>query len=580
MFHKENLLDILVQKGVFITPEVLADIVKTAESRNESIEKVILERKIIDEEDLAQIKSEIYGLPYVDLRKREVGDEILNKISKNISENYRVVCFDADKALIKIGIVDPDNFKAIEAIDYLAKGQGLRVEYYYISAQSFLSVHKQYVSLTQELSSALETKQAESDLMDITEQEKIDISDATKSAPVIRIVSVIIRHAVEGGASDIHIEPTQKETRVRYRIDGVLHTSLVLPRSVHDAIVSRIKVMANLKLDETRIPQDGHIRLVVNEKEYDFRVSVLPLVDTEKVVMRVLDTAKGAPTIEELGYEGEQYKLIKEAAEKTEGLIVVTGPTGSGKSTTLFSILNLVNKEGVNIATLEDPVEYQIKGINQSQVRPEIGYTFAAGLRSFLRQDPDIIMVGEIRDQETCELAVHAAMTGHLVFSTVHTLNAISTVARLEDMGIEPFLLGATLKMIVAQRLVRKICAQCKEETVLPEKYLNEIKEELDKVGVEYISTLIKDYKKENIKFFHGKGCGHCGNTGYAGRVAISEVLFVNHELKELISASNELLSLDTVRKYQKFISIKQDGVIKALKGVTTMEEVLRVMRD
>jgi len=580
MFHKENLLDILVQKGVFITPEALAEIVKTAEANNETIENVILERKIISEEDLAQIKSEIYGLPYIDLRKKEVGSQILNKIAKNVSENYRVVCFDREKDVIKIGIVDPDNFKAIEAIDYLAKGQGLRVEYYFISQQSFLAVFKQYVSLTQELTSALETKQAENDVINVEEQEKAELGDITKSAPVIRIVSVIIRHAVEGGASDIHIEPMHKETRVRYRIDGILHTSLVLPRSIHDAIVARIKVMANLKLDETRIPQDGHIRLIVNEKEFDFRVSILPLVDTEKVVMRVLDTGKGAPTVEELGYEGEQYELIKESAKKTEGLIVITGPTGSGKSTTLFSILNLVNKEGVNIATLEDPVEYQIKGINQSQVKPEIGYTFAAGLRSFLRQDPDIIMVGEIRDQETAELSIHAAMTGHLVFSTVHTLDAIGTVARLVDMGVEPFLLGATLKMIVAQRLVRKICSQCVEETTLPENYLSDIGQELDNIGAEYLGKLIKNYKREDVKFFHGKGCGHCGNTGYSGRVAISEVLFITKELKELISADKGELTIEEIRKYQKFISIKQDGIIKAMKGVTTIEEVLRVMRD
>jgi type IV pilus assembly protein PilB len=477
--------------------------------------------------------------------------------------------------------VDPDNFKAIEAIEFLAKGQGLHVEYYHISTQSFAEAFKQYVSLSQELSSALETKQAEvEEVATAEDSEKIEFGDLTKSAPVIRIVSVIVRHAIEGGASDIHIEPMSKETRVRYRIDGILHTSLVLPRSIHGAIVARIKVMANLKLDETRIPQDGHIRLIINEKEYDFRVSILPLVDTEKVVMRVLDIAKGAPTIEDLGYEGEQYELVKKGLEQTEGLIVVTGPTGSGKSTTLFSILNIVNKEGVNIATLEDPVEYQIKGINQSQVKPEIGYTFASGLRSFLRQDPDIIMVGEIRDQETGELAVHAAMTGHLVFSTIHTMDAIGIIGRLLDMGIEPFLLGSTLKTVIAQRLVRKICTHCKEEEKIPEDLLKEIKQDLSKVNSEYIKTLFKDYQIENLKFFKGKGCPDCGNTGYHGRVAISEVLDINKEIKEIINNGKDKLSVETVRQYQKFISIKQDGIIKALKGVTTLEEVLRVMRD
>lgn len=579
MSHREDLIDILIKKNL-ISKELVAEFLKQSEKDGVSFEEVLMENKVIKEEDLAMIRAEIYNLPYVDLTKKEISDGILNKLPKTISENYRIVCFDLDKDVIKVGLTDPDNFKAIEAVDYLVKGGGLHVEYYFISGQSFRSGFKQYVSLAKELTSALEKKKAEENVVEVKEKDKAELNEITKSAPVIRIVSVIIRHAVEGGASDIHIEPMQKETRVRYRIDGVLHTSLVLPRSVHDAIVARIKVMANLKLDETRIPQDGRIRLVVNEKEYDFRVSILPLVNTEKVVMRVLDTSKGAPKLEDLGYEGEQYEIIMEGTKKTEGLIVITGPTGSGKSTTLFSVLNIVNKEGINIATLEDPVEYQIKGVNQSQIKPEIGYTFAAGLRSFLRQDPDVIMVGEIRDQETGELAIHAALTGHLVFSTLHTLDAVGTITRLVEMDLEPFLLGTTLKVVVAQRLTRKICKHCKSEVSLSDKYKKEITDELKIIGDEYLKKIYPEFDINNLKFYKGKGCARCGNTGYAGRIAISEVINIGEDLKELIVGGKNTLSPKDVRKFQKFISIKQDGFIKVIKGLTTIDEIFRVMKD
>jgi type IV pilus assembly protein PilB len=580
MINEEEILKILLQNKK-ITVEQLTEILQEADIAKKRVVDIITEKKIIDQEDLTKIRAGIANLSYENLIEKEISEGVLNTIPSEVSENYKIVCFDKDSKRIKVGLIDPDNFKAIEAVDFLAKGAKLAVEYYVISELSYKQAFKQYKSFAKELSSALKTRAAEEDgLVANQEKEEIELADITQSAPVAKIVSVIIRHAVEGGASDIHIEPLQKETRVRYRIDGILHTSLVLPRTVHSAVVARVKVMANLKLDETRIPQDGRIRLIINDKEFDFRVSILPLINTEKVVMRILDTSKKPPTLYELGYQGEQLKIIETNLKKSEGMLLATGPTGSGKSTTLFTILNLLNQEGINISTLEDPVEYQIKGVNQSQIRPLIGYTFSTGLRSFLRQDPDVIMVGEIRDEETAELSIHAALTGHYVVSTLHTTNAPGAITRLIDMKVEPFLLGSTLHTVIAQRLGRKICNFCKEEIKIPPEYIKEITSELNQLPENYIKNLVKDYVPDKFHFYKGKGCPRCGNTGYGGRVAICEVLDINNKLKDLIINGNKHLSLEEIRNSEIFVTMFQDGILKVLQGITTMEEVLRIMRD
>jgi type IV pilus assembly protein PilB len=338
--------------------------------------------------------------------------------------------------------------------------------------------------------------------------------------------------------------------------------------------------MANLKLDETRIPQDGRIRVRIGDKDVDLRISILPLLGDEKVVMRILDVSKKAPTIEDLGFMGNSLKIIKKNIKKTEGMFLMTGPTGSGKSTTLFSILNILNKEGVNISTLEDPVEYYIAGVNQSQVKPEIGFTFASGLRALLRQDPNIIMVGEIRDNETAELAVHAGLTGHFVLSTLHTNDAIGAIPRLVDMGAEPFLLGSTLNTVVAQRLVRKICSFCKAEENLPEQKIKDAEENLNKVPEAYIKENLPDFNIKNLVFYKGKGCSHCGNTGYSGRLVIAEIIDITDDIKEIIIENKKTLKTEDLVKSQNFITIKQDSIIKVLLGLTTMEEVSRVLSE
>ena len=463
MQKKVKILKILKDKGL-VDDEKIKEIDELI-SGGEEFDNIIVNKKLLQTEELAKLKAEIFHMPYVSLLEEQVDPLILNVISSDVAKNYKIVCFSRSSGIIKIGITDPDNFKAIEAVDFLAKGGGLHVDFYVISIDSFNNVFKQYKILDNELSSALQRREEDEALiLEEKEEAEVKAKNVSKSAPVTKIVTVIIRQAVEGGASDIHIEPLQRETRVRYRVDGILRTSLVLPRSVHNAIVARIKVMAGLKLDETRIPQDGRIRITINDKDVDFRVSILPLIKTEKVVMRILNTDKGAPKLEDLGFQGIQYDVVINNLKKTEGMMLVTGPTGSGKSTTLFSVLGIINKDKINISTLEDPVEYQMKGVNQSQIKPEIGYTFAAGLRSFLRQDPDVIMVGEIRDEETAELAIHAALTGHSVLSTLHTTSAIGSIPRFVDMGVEPFLISSTLNTIIAQRLARRICPKCKDQ--------------------------------------------------------------------------------------------------------------------
>jgi len=596
MTKTEELLNLLVENKL-IAASALEEI-KKQPSFNINPEGVIVEKGLVDVEELVKLKAKLYSFQYRNLSGVKISEPALNLISPEVAENYNIICFEIAQKSMKVGMLDPENYKAVEVVDFIAKKQGLRSEYFLISPPSLsqaLAQYKtlnqeapttdledssvQYKSLSEEVSGALKSK-AEEDALEQSKRkaEAGQVEEIIRAAPVSKIVSVIIRHAVEGRASDVHIEPMRKESRVRYRIDGILHTSLVLPKNVHSAIVGRIKVLAELKLDETRIPQDGRIRVNINNRDIDLRVSVLPLLDDEKIVMRILDIAKGAPSLGELGFMGPGLKIILSNLEKTSGLFLVAGPTGSGKSTTLFSVLTDLNKEGINISTLEDPIEYYVKGVNQSQVRPEIGFTFASGLRSLLRQDPDVIMVGEIRDNETAELGIHASLTGHFVLSTLHTNDAIGAIPRLLDMEVEPFLLGSTLNVVLAQRLARKICEYCKVEQKLPQDVVDEVKKELGATPSAVVKQMLPDFNIEKLKFYKGQGCTRCGSTGYMGRVALAEVLDVNDEIKQLIIDNKKNITLEDLVKNQNFITMKQDGIIKVLLGLTTMEEVLRTV--
>ncbi len=548
------------------------------------IDKIIKKASLLDSEEYTKIKAEVTNIPYKNLIDESIDEEVLKLLPPDLSRNYKMVLFNKVGNILEVGLVNPENFSAVEAAEFLAHKNNCNVKYYLISEESFEYVAKKLGNIAEEVGEVLgyaKEKLAKGEGEIEIEEAKLEsdnFEEIIRSAPVSRIISVILKHAVEGRASDIHIEPVNKQSITRFRVDGKLHSSIVLPIYIHNALIARVKVMANMKIDETRIPQDGRIRVKIKKERVDLRVSTLPLIDYEKVVMRVLSTPKKIPSLEEIGFSGFLKDKIEENIKRPNGMILVTGPTGSGKSFTLFTFLNKINSEEINISTLEDPVEYNIVGVNQSQVRPEAKYTFASGLRSMLRQDPDVIMVGEIRDEETAELAIHAALTGHLVFSTLHTNSASAAIPRLIDMKIEPFLLASTLNMILAQRLVRTICDGCREEYKLPANLEDKIINRIESIPEKAFFGKIK--KGDPIKFYHGKGCGRCGGTGYKGRAAITEVLVLNRELKNIISSGANMVKFEEELDRQGHIKMLEDGLIKTLNGTTTVEEVLRVTKE
>lgn len=576
----DSLLDILVRDRVITKPK-LDELVAKSRDEGRPLEEYLLGSRLIREEDLIKAKSKLYNLPYVDLFGRIVRAETLNIIPQEIANNYLMVAFNRSADEVSVAMADPSDFKALEAIEFIARKNHLRIAYHIASRSGITYILRQYESLSAEVEEALKSAEAEAvgragQSVDIAEA---GMEEVIRQAPVSKMVSVIMRHAVEGKASDVHVEPVSNETRIRYRIDGILHTSLVLPKHVHSAIVARIKVLSNMKIDETRIPQDGRFRMTIEGHDVDYRVSTLPLINNEKVVMRILDTSTNLTDFQELGFDGRNLEVMQANIDKSHGMFLITGPTGSGKSTTLYAMMNTLNEDSVNIVSLEDPVEYYMNGINQSQVNPDVGLSFATGLRSILRQDPDVIMVGEIRDTETADLAVHASLTGHIVLSTLHTNDAFGAVPRLIDMKIEPFLIASSLNMVMAQRLVRRICSNCQTELQLPPKLEAEVWAELEQIPKDKLpSDLIL---KRPLKFTRGRGCVRCENTGYKGRVAIAEVLAISEPIKQIITSGGNILEeLKAEFTRQGMYSMKQDGVIKSLKGLTTIEEVWDATRQ
>jgi type IV pilus assembly protein PilB len=509
-----------------------------------------------------------------------IAGSVVNIVPKEVAKKHQMMAFDRTDKAIKIAMVDTENVEALNVLNFISDREGLPVELYVVSQEIFSEIFSHYDEASEALQDALESfKETENDDTneDSAKQKKENELENLKDAPVAKLVEVLISHAVEGKASDIHVEPMDKDYRVRFRVDGVLHVSLIFPLEIGPVVVSRIKILANLKIDEKRKPQDGRFRLNFKGKDIDFRVSSLPVVGGEKIVMRILDKESGTSSVEMLGLLGKALEDIKLAIKETYGMVLLTGPTGSGKSTTLYTLLKILNSEDRNIITLEDPVEYFIEGLNQSQIRPEIGYTFASGLRTILRQDPNVIMVGEIRDAETAELAVHAALTGHLMFSTLHTNTAIGAIPRLIDMGIEPFLLSSALRMVIAQRLVRRICEKCKEEITVSATISNSVRKKIEKISPKELANYGIDLSRE-LKFYHGKGCEVCNGTGLKGRVAIYEAVPITESIKNIIiekQGSEDLIKKE--RDAAGVLSIEQDGVLKILQGLTTIEEVERV---
>lgn len=540
-----------------------------------ALEDWIISQKILEEEDLTKAKADFFNLPYADLRKAVMPQDAFDYIPKESVQFYNLAPFEVSGGVLKVAITDPTNLQALQALEFVGQKKGVQVQLYLASTSSVGVLTGKKKNLTSVVGQALQDFQTERE-KEVKPKVTTAAQENIEGAPIVRIVDVILSNAIEANASDIHIEPSDTDVRVRYRIDGILHTSLMLPKHVHPAVISRLKILANLKIDESRLPQDGRFHVDVAGKSVDLRVSILPLIYGEKVVMRILDKSGKVPTLEDLGVRGKALEWVLENIKKTHGIFLITGPTGSGKSTTLYSILSMINTMAVNIVTLEDPVEYFIEGVNQSQINTDIGLTFAAGLRSILRQDPNVIMVGEIRDKETAELAVHAALTGHLVFSTLHTNNAIGAMPRLIDMQIEPFLLTASVNVVGAQRLVRKVCQDCKKPQPVPEALAAQLKAEVATVPDLYFEGI----SKEHVQIFKGEGCEKCENTGYKGRFGIFEVLPITPEIQELVLAKAPNTKILEVAAKLGMITLRQDGIIKVLRGETTLEEVARVTKE
>lgn len=697
----DTLKKILLASGK-VTPEVLKQAEQTAAQTGESLEQIVIHRHIIGERELVALYAKTINLPYVDLTNVKITRDVLSKIPERIAKRYQAVLFGVDKTknVWQLAMADPED---VQATDVIEKQLGNTIQVYVATAGDIASVLDQYrTGLDTEINQAIQ--ESSDKTAKASAAETVSAQDISEDAPIAKTVNIILEYAVKSRASDVHIEPREGIVQIRYRIDGILRESMTLPRQILPAVVSRIKILANLKIDEHRVPQDGRFKSTIGSKTVAVRVATLPVMDGEKVVMRILDESTKAATLEELGFSGQALESIKSGMKQPNGMILVTGPTGAGKSTTLYSVLTIMNTPSVNISTVEDPVEYRIQGVNQTQVNAQAGMTFANGLRALLRQDPNIIMVGEIRDSETANLAVQAALTGHIVLSTLHTSNAATTLPRLLDMNIEPFLIATTVNTVIAQRLVRKLCDKCKvpytpsgtlldemkktfdiDRTLLhlkgqittgptvaptpepaarpvaqtapapaappaePEHRRGEMRkviqppEDLDlerrsildriaqdpniinrpsgsgddtavglpeeelaeklpvKSGTEgkiveipaAVPTPVtpdaidempaaKDANADvnSLVLYHSVGCKQCDNSGFTGRMGIYEVLDISGAVAKLITAKATADEIQKAGVAGGMVTMQEDGFLKALKGLTTVEEVLRVTRE
>ncbi|MFA5933344.1 MAG: GspE/PulE family protein [Microgenomates group bacterium] len=558
--------DVLFKQGI-ITQQQLSAIKLEAINSGQTTEQILAQHQLVAPAKMAAARATLMGVPFINLEGKAVSSEVLNFVPEVVARRYRIIPFDKKGDKLFVAMADPLD---LQVIQFIEKKSALYVKPYLAVTEDITkAINDQYSqNLTSEVTSALkEVSELQSEKAAEAQEEKAEV---IHEAPVANIITQLLQFAVSSRASDIHIEPLDDRTRVRYRIDGILHEKIILPRTVHDALVSRIKILSNLKIEEKRLPQDGRFSYSAGKDIYDLRVSTVPTIYGEKVVMRLLPKTTIPPTLQELGLRGIALKNFEVQILRPHGIILICGPTGSGKTTTLYSVLTRLSTTKVNMVTVEDPVEYQIPGANQVQVNPTIGLTFASALRSFLRQDPNIMLVGEVRDAETAELAIQAALTGHQVFSTLHTNTASGALPRLLDMGMEPFLLASSINACVGQRILRKICPHCKSSyTPLPE------------IQASFRKVLGKLYPAEKpILLFKGGGCAECGGTGYQGRIGIFEVLTVSSKIMQMILERASAQAIETESIAEGMITLKQDGYMKALEGVTSLEEVLRVAEE
>lgn len=592
----------LLKKAKKLDDEHVASLKESQKTEKKPLQDLVIKNNLVTEKELTQLFAADVEVPFIELNPKEIKREVLKLIPEKFARQYRVVLFGlGEKGEKLLAMEDPDDVQALSFLQKQLKGD---IKVYIATNSSVLAALDTYRgNIGSELTKVISPEDGEE------AEEELSEEDLAEDSPIAQTVNLLIEYGVKSGASDIHIEPRENHVSVRYRIDGILKEANKLPKKVHNALVSRIKILSNLKIDERRAPQDGRFKIQFGERLFALRVSTLPISDGEKVVMRILDESSKASTLEELGYWGVSLNTINRAIVQPHGMILVTGPTGSGKSTSLFSVLSLLNKPTVNISTVEDPIEYRIIGVNQTQVNPQAGMTFVHGLRALLRQDPNVIMVGEIRDGETAGLGVQAALTGHLVFSTLHTNNAATCLPRLLDMGIEPFLIASTVRAVVGQRLVRRLCSDCRERYAPEQPILKQVSTvfhidsdaamktihqlevsaleggigknasgKAQKTSTEDLST-----DEKSIKFLWRPkegGCDACGHTGYRGRMGIYEVLDNSSDIQKLIvgNATSEVLQQQAIK--DGMITMQLDGFIKALRGQTSVEEVMRVTSE
>lgn len=578
----EGLLDYLISNRL-LAQDVAEKIKLEAVSLNKPIEGLLLEQKVVDKEVLVKAKASILGVEYFNESQVAVSPEIVSLISEQVAAKYKLVPISLQRQAgkLKVAMVRPDD---ITAIDFLKKRTGYQIEVVMASEKTVKELRERLYtqSLTGDISGVLRREGEATEESKIKTVTKETIGEIIKEPKIVEIVKKVLEHAIRLRASDIHIEPQENITRIRYRIDGVMEEKLTLDKTYHAALISRIKILAGMKIDERRLPQDGRFNFSSDDGEVDLRISSLPTTHGEKIVMRLLKKSGKVPTQQDLGLRGRALKNLQQAIRIPHGIILITGPTGSGKTTTLYSLLTDLNTPKTNIITLEDPVEYAMPGVNQVQVNPQAGLTFASGLRSFLRQDPNIIMVGEIRDEETASLAVQASLTGHLVFSTVHTNSAAGALPRLLDMKVEPFLLASSMTAVVGQRVMRRVCGQCKQVYVPSPAVVEDIKKVL---GNLYEATIKADPQKYALAqkngaeflLYKGKGCTKCGGTGYYGLVGIFEVLMMSDKISKLVMERADAGMVERQAVSEGMITMRQDGYLKALEGVTSLEEVVRV---
>ena len=577
-----DILDVLVSQ-LKIDQKTANKIRIDSITQNKDVEELIFNMNIVNKKDFYIAKASVINIPFKDLAGITIRRDIFNKISINDIKDHTVLPFEEQNGGLSLAMANPLDSQLIQ---YLESKYSVHINPYLAMPEDIQEIVSTNVSeqIESKVVEDVEAAGLDFDVEDVTGSinDLGNITGDIKNAPIVKIVNTVLEYAVKFRASDIHIEPERKRLRFRYRIDGILQEKLSIPLSLAPAVISRVKILSKLKIDEKRMPQDGRFSIKVEKELVDLRISTLPIVYGEKIVIRLLRKGGGIPKLEDVGITGVSFEQYKKGLSLTKGIILITGPTGSGKTQTLAASLAHINNDSVNIETLEDPVEIEIDGVNQVQVNDEVGLTFPTGLRAFLRQDPNIIMVGEIRDEETARLATQASLTGHLVFSTIHTTSAAGALPRLLDMGIEPFLISSTIEIVVAQRLVRTICQTCKEDYVVDKSVVDEITKELEGSNID-ISQYIQNSSQTNDSVLYlsrGKGCDACNNTGYLGRIGIFEVLIINDVIRDLILKKASTDEIDKIARSNNMMSLVQNGFLKVLDKITTLEEVYRVAKE